>query len=132
MSDKRSPLEELTKAIERGFRPLMAAIARLEHKCDQLIEQGQKPGPSAAPQPEVVFDMETAIKDKGLWECGELHCRGCPSNQNLACALEYDLLDAGALPDQLHGKLPEQPGKRRGLTVIKKPATMAASPGKRS
>lgn len=39
------------------------------------------------------FDMESAIKLSGQWECKDLVCSNCPVDQNLDCLETYGFLD---------------------------------------
>jgi len=38
------------------------------------------------------FDMETALKEQGFWECDDWHCKDCPYLRNLKCLERNGLL----------------------------------------
>lgn len=38
------------------------------------------------------FDMETVIKEQGMWICKEAHCNGCHYLRNLRCLERFGLL----------------------------------------
>lgn len=109
-------ITRLKNAVEQANAPLIASIAKLtnsidrlvvvngavlktgieglreaaEDQLDELVGEGKGNTP---PTPED-FDMESAIKSSGQWECGDIHCNGCPLDQNMDCLQTYGFMDA--------------------------------------
>ena len=85
--DRPYPLARLSQVIAKALEPLTQAVAALRLELTVftgLLNEKSK----ATLDPLKVVDLETAIRAKGKWECGEQHCRQCSVDQNLHCLQE--------------------------------------------
>lgn len=79
------PLARLSQAIAKSLEPLTTEVAALRGELVRMRTE-KKAAPVALPMDPVrVCDLESTLKAKGLWDCGEQRCRDCSVDQNLFC-----------------------------------------------
>jgi len=109
-------ITRLKQAVEQANAPLIQALAKVTSSVDRLVvvvgaqlkqadtidqlrEQAKDLVDEVAEEQEPDapiaddFDMESAIKASGQWECGPIHCGDCPIEQNMDCLATYGLQD---------------------------------------
>jgi hypothetical protein len=129
-------------SLREELATLAARLARQEHNDEEEQEHQEEEVPARAaatptpkrqsdPAAEVDYDMESSLKAKGLFECGDLKCVDCPIEQNMECMSTYGIM-AEAEAKTGHIETVDDDGARRiihrslRLVVVPEQAVRAA------